>query len=64
MEALVATPNSTVIILGFAQFILHPPALHVLVSALENLDNFPHFLFSFFQNILIFYFSPSASSVV
>jgi hypothetical protein len=43
MEALVATPDSTSVLLGFTQFILHTPALHVLVCALVNLDNFLHF---------------------
>jgi hypothetical protein len=64
MESLVATPDSTIILHGLAQFVLHTPALHILVSAFENLDNFSHFLFSFFQNVLLFHFSSLESSMV
>ena len=65
MESLIATPDCTIIRLGFAQFVLHATALHVLVSALENLDHFLHFYFlSQVQNILSIYFSSLASSMV
>ena len=50
MESLVATPDSTSVLLGFAQFVLHSTALHVLVSAFENLDNFLHFYFPFIKS--------------